>query len=94
MIAFSNDDSVAGDGVYLMGITPRQSIDRVVAFARGRGMNRFGALVPANVYGERAGQAMTQAVEGAGGQLVGIAELRARRTAAAAATGLNRRGRL
>lgn len=91
VIAFSNDESVAGDGVYLMGITPRQSVDRVVAFARGRGMNRFGALVPANVYGERAEQAMTRAVEGARGQLVGI-ERFPRGQAAAAATGLNRRG--
>ena len=37
VIAFSNDVSVAGDGVYLMGFTPAQSIERVVAFARARG---------------------------------------------------------
>ena len=37
VIAFSNDISVAGDGVYVMGFSPGQSIDRVVAFARGRG---------------------------------------------------------
>ena len=30
VIAFSNDVSVAGDGVFLMGFTPGQSIDRVV----------------------------------------------------------------
>jgi branched-chain amino acid transport system substrate-binding protein len=91
VIAFSNDESVAGDGVYLMGITPRQSVSRVVDYARGRGMSRFGALVPANVYGERAGQAMTRAVEGAGGQLVGIQSFE-RTQIAAAATNLNRRG--
>jgi ABC-type branched-subunit amino acid transport system substrate-binding protein len=72
VIAFSNDVSVAGDGVYLMGINPGQSIQRVVSFARSRGASRFGALVPANVYGERSARAMTQAVEGAGGRLVGI----------------------
>jgi branched-chain amino acid transport system substrate-binding protein len=72
VIAFSNDDSVAGDGVYLMGFTPGQSIQRVVAYARAQGASRFGALVPGGVYGQRAGLAMTQAVEGAGGRLVGI----------------------
>jgi ABC-type branched-subunit amino acid transport system substrate-binding protein len=72
VIAFSNDVSVAGDGVYVMGITPGESIRRVVAFARSRGDNRFGALVPTGVYGQRASQAMTRAVEGAGGSLAGI----------------------
>jgi ABC-type branched-subunit amino acid transport system substrate-binding protein len=72
VVSFSNDISVAGDGVYVMGFTPGQSIQRVVAFAHLRGVNRFGALVPANTYGERSARAMTQAVEGAGGRIVGI----------------------
>jgi ABC-type branched-subunit amino acid transport system substrate-binding protein len=72
VVAFSNDVSVAGDGVYLMGFTPAQSIGRVVAYAHAQGAARFGALVPTNVYGERAARAMTQAVEAARGRLVGI----------------------
>ena len=72
VIAFSNDVTVAGNGVFLMGFTPGQSISRVVSFARTRGAQSFGALVPVNVYGERAARAMTQAVEGANGRLVGI----------------------
>jgi ABC-type branched-subunit amino acid transport system substrate-binding protein len=72
VIAFSNDVSVAGNGVFLMGFTPNQSIARVVSYARTQGALRFGALVPTNVYGERAAQAMTRAVEGANGNLVGI----------------------
>jgi branched-chain amino acid transport system substrate-binding protein len=93
VIAFSNDVSVAGNGVYVMGIAPGQSIQRVVAFARSRGASRFGALVPANVYGERASQAMTRAVEGAGGRLVGIQTYdRAVAGLHAAATRLHGRG--
>ncbi len=46
VIAFSNDEGVAGDGVYIMGFTPDQSIGRVVAYARSKGTNSFGALVP------------------------------------------------
>jgi ABC-type branched-subunit amino acid transport system substrate-binding protein len=72
VIAFSNDDSVAGDGVYLMGLDPGQSVRRVVAYARSRGAQRFAAIVPTGDYGQRAGRALTQAVEGAGASLVGI----------------------
>jgi branched-chain amino acid transport system substrate-binding protein len=72
VIAFSNDVSVAGDGVYVMGFNPGQAIERVVGYARSRGAASFGALVPTNVYGERAARAMTRAVEGAGGRLIGI----------------------
>lgn len=72
VIAFSNDVTVAGDGVFLMGFTPGDSITRVVDFARSRGAQSFGALVPVNVYGERAARAMTRAVEGANARLVGI----------------------
>ena len=72
VISFSNDSSVAGNGVYLMGFTPGQSIARVVGFARGRGLERFGALAPTGVYGRRASQAMIDAVEGAEASLVGM----------------------
>lgn len=72
VIAFSNDISVAGDGVYLMGFTPGESIERVVDYAKTHGMNRFSALTPNGVYGERAGRAMQEAVEHLGGRLVGM----------------------
>jgi ABC-type branched-subunit amino acid transport system substrate-binding protein len=74
VIAFSNDTSVAGNGVYLMGFTPEQSIERVVEYARGRGVQRFGALIPQGVYGQRASQAILQAVERNGGRMVGMQE--------------------
>ena len=41
IIAFSNDEGVAGNGVYIMGFTPDQSIGRVVSYARGKGATRF-----------------------------------------------------
>lgn len=84
VIAFSNDSSVAGNGVYLMGFTPGQSIARVVAHARGAGLERFGALAPVGIYGRRASDAMVDAVEDSGGRLLsmqtfegGIASVRA-----------------
>lgn len=74
VIAFSNDTSVAGNGVYLMGFMPEQSIARAVSYARSRGVQRFGALVPQGVYGRRASQAMIQTVERSGGRLIGMQE--------------------
>src|SRR5688572_9843527 len=90
VIAFSNDESVAGDGVYILGFTPRQSIDRVVGYARARGAQRFGALVPTGVYGQRAAQALTDSVRATSGALGAIETFN--RTAASARTAANALG--
>ena len=93
VIAFSNDESVAGNGVYILGFTPRQSIGRVIAFAASRGARRFGALVPNGVYGERAAQAFTASVQHAGGAIGAVETFN--RTAAnvrTAANALNAKG--
>ncbi len=72
VISFSNDASVAGNGVYLMGYSPVQSVARVVGYARSKGISKFAALVPTGVYGERSGNAMLRAVEQAGGTVVAM----------------------
>ena len=72
VVAFSNDVSVAGESVYLLGFTPGQSIDRVVSYARSQGLERFAGLVPAGLYGQRSGQALIQSVEAAGGRMVAM----------------------
>jgi branched-chain amino acid transport system substrate-binding protein len=71
VIAFSNDVSVAGDGVYLMGFTPGQSVGRVVAYARSRGLERFAGVAPSGTYGKRAAQALLDATQ-RGGAVTGI----------------------
>jgi len=72
IISYSNDVSVAGNGVWLLGYMPEQSIDRVVSYARSRGLANFAALVPKGVYGERAGSAFLARVKAAGGTLVAM----------------------
>lgn len=72
LISFSNDVSAAGNGVFLMGYSPGQSIDRVVGYAREKGLSRFAALVPRGTYGERSGNALLRAVQGAGGTVVSM----------------------
>lgn len=72
VISFSNDVSVAGNGVYVMGFTPGQSISRVVGYARSQGLQRFAGLIPDGVYGRRASQELIDAVEKAGGRMVAM----------------------
>ena len=72
VLSFSNDVSVAGNGTYLMGYAPSQSIDRVVQYARSRGATSFAGLIPNGLYGERASTAFLRSVEGAGGEVVSL----------------------
>lgn len=72
VLSFSNDTGVAGDGTYVLGYAPAQSIDRVVAYARGRGVTNFGGLVPNALYGTRASTAFLRSVEQAGGRVVSL----------------------
>ena len=72
VVSFSNDASVAGDGTYLMGFVPAQSVTRVVSYARGRGATSFAGLVPNGLYGERTSTSLLRAVEGAGGSVVSL----------------------
>ena len=69
VVSFSNDATAAGNGAYLMGYAPAQSIGRVVDYARGQGVTSFGGLVPNGTYGERASTAFLRAVEAAGGRV-------------------------
>jgi ABC-type branched-subunit amino acid transport system substrate-binding protein len=93
VVAFSNDASVAGNGAYLMGFVPGQSIERVVMQARRHGAQRFAGLVPSGVYGERASQALTAAVERSGGRMTGLLSYERSPASARAAVGrLNRQG--
>lgn len=87
VISFSNDSGAAGNGVYVMGYSPAQSVERVVAYARSRGLEKFAALVPAGVYGERTGSAMLKAVRASGGTVVAMQTYSRRAGALPAAIG-------
>lgn len=72
IIAFSNDAGVAGNGAYVMGYTPGQSIARVVGYAKTQGVRSFAGLMPGGLYGERASTTFLRSVESAGGQVVSL----------------------
>jgi len=92
VISFSNDDSVAGTGVYLMGQMPEQAIGRAIGYARERGVTRFAALIPSGEYGKRAEAALGTALRG-GGTLTATENFdRANTSIISAARRLNARG--
>lgn len=74
IISFSNDASVAGRNVYMLGHLPNQSVERIVRFAKAKGLNRFAAIIPTNVYGQRATSNLTASVRSVGANLVTIQE--------------------
>lgn len=73
MIAFSSDEKVAGNGVYLLSFLAGRDVPRIVAFAMSRGKRNFAELVPQSAYGRLAEAAFAKAVASGGGQ----AEVRA-----------------
>jgi ABC-type branched-subunit amino acid transport system substrate-binding protein len=73
VIAFSSDRSVAGDGVFVMGFLPGAEIDRVVDFARDKGITRIAALAPDDPYGATIVGALRDAARDVGVMITQVA---------------------
>lgn len=73
VLAFSNDASVAGYGIYVMGLSPRSQIERVVNYASLQGLRRYAVLAPETPYGWTVIDAMQAAIKKNGVELTGIA---------------------
>ncbi|WP_025897601.1 penicillin-binding protein activator [Sneathiella glossodoripedis] len=54
ILTFSTDVSVAGNGVYLLGLTVQQQISRILEFSYRQGLSKFAVLAPQTPYGETA----------------------------------------
>jgi branched-chain amino acid transport system substrate-binding protein len=52
LIAFSTDQSVAGNGSYIIGFLPSQQLERALTFSKEKGVTLFAALTPDNQYGQ------------------------------------------
>lgn len=70
MLTFSNNPSVAGPGVYLLGVTPGNSARALVDHARSRGLSNFGVLYVQGEADEVIRDSVIQAVAVSGGQVV------------------------
>lgn len=63
VIAFSNDVSVAGDGVFVMGLSPQSQVRRVIDFTSSQGIRRYAVFAPASPYGITVISALRDAVQ-------------------------------
>jgi ABC-type branched-subunit amino acid transport system substrate-binding protein len=61
VVSFSNDPSVAGGGVYVLGFQPRDQVSRVVGYAASKGLKRIALLAPGNDYGRLVQDALNAA---------------------------------
>lgn len=70
VLSFSNNPSVAGGNVYVLGTTFQNIADRLVAYGQSRGLDAFGVVYPTGLEGETARDAVRQAVGSRGATLV------------------------
>lgn len=66
VLAFTSDPTLASPGVWPLGLTPAEQVDRLVAAAQADGRTRFAAMLPQTPFGDALAQALTQAVANAG----------------------------
>jgi ABC-type branched-subunit amino acid transport system substrate-binding protein len=70
MIAFSSDEKVAGNGVYLLSFLAGRDVPRIVSYALAHGKHNFALLIPQSPYGRLAEAAFAKSVGHGGGQAV------------------------
>ncbi len=66
VLAFTNDGSKSQPGVWTLGITPDQQVQRLVAAAQAQGKTQFAALLPDTGFGHAMANALTAATTQAG----------------------------
>ena len=76
VIALSNDPSLAGLGVYLLGHTATAEIDRAIDYASAKGLRRFAALVPNDAEGRVLEPVLRAAVARNGGNIAVVEHYR------------------
>lgn len=70
VFAFSTDVSVLGQGAYLMSLTPRTEVQRIVKWASDQGVTRFAMLGPDNAYGRAVAAALKEQTTAVNGVMV------------------------
>ena len=70
VIAFSNDESAAQPGVWIMGIAAPPQVRRVVDYSISTGIKRFAVFAPRSTYGQQMSRTLEDYVSQHGGTLV------------------------
>ncbi len=71
VLSFSNNSTIAGGNLWILGPTFQNTANRLVSYARGQGKSRYVVVHANNVAGQLGNQAIQQAVSGNGGTVVG-----------------------
>jgi ABC-type branched-subunit amino acid transport system substrate-binding protein len=72
VLAFSTATQLAGGGVYLMGFTPNEEIQRITSYAFNQGKTRFAVLAPHTPYGDVVIDAVQSAAAAIGATVVHV----------------------
>ncbi|MGH6932554.1 MAG: penicillin-binding protein activator [Dongiaceae bacterium] len=72
LVSFSTDRSVAGQGIFVMGVMPNLQVERIVGYASRQGLRRFAALLPQSPYGQVVTGALQAAATRANAAVVSI----------------------
>ena len=72
LICFSTDQNVAGNGTFILGFLPSQQIERVIGFAKEKGLSKIAALTPEDQYGRLIDQTLKRLESQGTIQLLGI----------------------
>jgi len=72
VLAFSTDQTVAGNGAYLLSFPPEAEVERIVDFAAQSGTTRFAFLGPDSAYGRRVQAAYDRAIKERGGEITAV----------------------
>lgn len=72
VISFSNDRTIAGNGVYLLSFLHDQEVARIVGFAAAQGRSRLVALLPRDALGDQLEPSVRAAAARSGTTIVAI----------------------
>lgn len=72
VLALSNNPTVAGGNVFVLGPTFNNTADRLVSYARRSGVERFGVVHANDIGGQLGRDAIVAAVQANGAQVAGI----------------------
>ncbi|MCX8501845.1 MAG: penicillin-binding protein activator, partial [Alphaproteobacteria bacterium] len=70
LISFSNDSSVAGSNAFVFGISPAQSLGRVLDFAASKSIMTYATLLPDDSYGRLIAEIVKTQVREAKGSIL------------------------
>ena len=72
VLSFSTDLSAIGQGAYLVSLTPKTEVQRIIQWASTQGINRFAMLGPDSAYGRMVETALREEVAARGGAVIGV----------------------